>query len=657
MKSLRSKLLGMVLPILIVSLSTIAWINHSKATEFLEQNFNEKANLQLVNLKKQISTWISVRESVLNTISQSDDVKNGTPESAVPFLKKELDINQEFDYFFVSDEKGNMVTTAGDRANIADRPYFKRAMSGLPAISDVVVAKTTGKKIIVLAMPLETENGERKGVLAGAITTDYLTSVLSDVKLGRTGYAFMVQKDGMVVAHPEKDKILKENVLKGSNQDLISIIKKSQTGQTGSLRYTDKNEAKLSYYTFIPRTSWSLIITAPASEATEQLSYLAKISIATAAGVLIFTCIILILFAARFVRPIRRLSDVTAELAQGNLTVRANVHSEDEVGKLSQNFDKMIENMSDIIETMKTTSTHLEHSSQNMTISSEETKRAAEEVALTIQDLATGSTDIADSVSEVTGEMGAMKHTIDNISEQASCMVGAFTKMSELSREGLKVSGQAVSRMQDVDERIHESAGMMRGLEDKSNEIGGIVTLISSIAEQTNLLALNASIEAARAGEHGKGFAVVAGEVRKLAEQTNQATSQIQTLISDTQKEANRASQSISDGVSTVQEGRTMVEKSGAYFSEMAAMIDEVTELTEAITREIKQVEHNTMVVAESMESIAAITEEASASTEQVGASSEQQAASAQEILNDSHRLKELSIQLHEVVNRFRIHQ
>lgn len=657
MKSLRSKLLGVVLPILIVSLSTIAWINHSKATEFLEQNFNEKANLQLINLKKQISTWISVRESVLSTISQSDDVKNGTSELAIPFLKKELEINQEFDYFFVSDEKGNMVTTSGERANIADRPYFKRAMSGLPAISDVIVAKTTGKKIVVLAMPLETENGERKGVLAGAITTDYLTSVLSDVKLGRTGYAFMVQKDGMVVAHPEKDKILKENVLKGSNQDLISIIKKSQTGQTGSLRYTYENEDKLSYYAFIPRTSWSLIITAPASEATEQLSYLAKISIATAAGVLIFTCIILILLASRFVRPIRRLSEVTAELAQGNLTVRADVHGEDEVGKLSQNFDKMIENMSDIIETMKTTSIHLEHSSQNMTISSEETKRAAEEVALTIQDLATGSTNIADSVSEVTGEMGAMKHTIDNISDQASRMVGAFTKMSTLSKEGLEVSGQAVSRMQDVDERIHQSAGMMRGLEDKSNEIGGIVTLISSIAEQTNLLALNASIEAARAGEHGKGFAVVAGEVRKLAEQTNQATAQIQTLISDTQQEANRASQSIAGGVSTVQEGRSMVEKTGAYFSEMADMIGEVTELTEAIAREIKQVEHNTGVVAESMESIAAITEEASASTEQVGASSQQQAASAQEILNDSHRLKELSIQLQEVVNRFRIHQ
>ncbi|WP_286883441.1 methyl-accepting chemotaxis protein [Aneurinibacillus sp. UBA3580] len=657
MKSLRSKLLGMVLPILIVSLSTIAWINHSKATEFLEQNFNEKANLQLTDLKKQITTWLSVQQSILNTISQADVLKESPPETAISYLKKQLEINQEFDYFFVSDEKGNTLTTNGDRANVAERPYFKQAMSGLSAISDVMVAKTTGKKIVVFAVPLETKTGERKGILAGVITADYITSVISDVKLGKTGYAFMTQKDGTIIAHPKKDKILKENVLENPNQDLVSIIKDSQKGQTGAKRYDYEGVRKIGYYTFIPKTNWSLVITAPAHEATEQLSYLAKISLATVVGVLIFTCIVLILFASRFVRPIRQLSDLTSELAQGNLTVRANVRGEDEVGKLSENFDKMIENMSGIVETMKTTSAHLEQSSQNMTISSEETKRAAEEVALTIQDLATGSTNIADSVSEVTGEMGAMKHTIDNISREASRMVGAFTKMNGLSREGLDASEQAISRMQDVDERIHQSARMMHELEEKSNEIGSIVTLIANIAEQTNLLALNASIEAARAGEHGKGFAVVAGEVRKLAEQTNRATAQIQTLISDTQKEANRASQSITGGVSIVQEGRTMVEKTGSYFSEMAGMIDEVTELARAIAEELKQVEHNAVIVAESMESIAAITEEASASTEQVSASSQQQAASAQEILIDSHRLKELSIQLQEAVNRFRVQQ
>lgn len=658
MKSLRGKLLWMVLPILIVSLSTIAWINHSKATEFLEQNFNEKAELQISNLKKELGTWIAVRESVLNTIAQADILKERPMEEAIPYLKNQLQVNQEFDYFFVGDEKGNTITTDGKRTNVADRPYFKKAISGMTAVSDVMIAKTTGKKIIVFAIPLETKSGERKGVLAGVITADYITSVIaSDVKLGKTGYAFMTQKDGMVIAHPNKDKILKENVLKNGNNDLTYFIRESQSGKTGSHRYNYEGTEKIGYYTFIPRTSWSLVITAPAAEATEQLSYLAKISLATVVGVLIFTCILLILFASRFVRPIRRLSLLTSELAEGNLTVRANVNSEDEVGALSQNFDKMINNICEIVETMKKTSAHLEQSSQNMTISSEETKRASEEVAVTIQDLAAGSSTIADSVSEVTGEMGTMKRTIDSISQETSHMVESFMRMSNLSQEGLEASGQAISRIQEVDERIYESAQMMHGLEEKSNEIGGIVTLIASIAEQTNLLALNASIEAARAGEHGKGFAVVAGEVRKLAEQTNQATAQIQTLITDTQKEANRASQSISSGVATVQEGRTMVEKTGAYFSEMVGMIKEVTQLTEAIAREINQVERNTVTVAESMESIAAITEEASASTEQVSASSQQQAASAQEILNDSHQLKELSIQLQEVVNRFRTEQ
>jgi methyl-accepting chemotaxis protein len=654
-KTLRSKLLGMVLPILIVSLSTIVWLNHSKAMEFLQQNFNEKANLQLTDVKKEISTWLTVHESMLITISQADTLRQGTMEQSVAYLKKQLEIHPEFDYFFVSDERGNTLTTNGDRSNVADRPYFQRAISGLSSISDVILAKTTGKKIVVFAVPMQDKTGKNKGILAGVITADYITSVISDVKLGRTGYAFMTQKDGVIIAHPKKDKILNENVLKGKSADLASIITESQKGKNGSHQYEYEGVEKIGYYTFIPRTSWSLVITAPASEATEQLSYLAKLSFATAAGVLIFTCIVLILFASRFVQPIRRLSDLTTELAQGNLTVRSNVQSRDELGTLSQNFDRMIENMSGIVETMKTTSDHLEQSSQSMALSSEETKRAAEEVAVTIQELAAGSTTIADSVSEVTGEMGVIKGAVDNISREASLMVETFEKMSTLSREGLGVSEQAVYCMQHVDEQIQESAHMMRGLEEKSNEIGSIVTLIASVAEQTNLLALNASIEAARAGEHGKGFAVVAGEVRKLAEQTNKATGQIQTLISDTQREANRASYSIATGVSTVQEGRAMVEKTGAYFVDMAKMIDEVMQLTKSIADEIKQVENNTLAVIGSMEGVSAITEEASASTQQVSAAIQQQTASAQEILNDSHKLKELAGQLQEVVNRFRI--
>lgn len=654
-KSLRSKLLWMVLPILIASLSVIAWINHLKATEFLEQNFNEKAMLQLADLRKEISTWISVRESVLTTIGQSADLKNGTPETALPYLRKLLTINREFDYLFISDLQGNIVTTEGRRSNISDRQYFKEAMQGKSAISDVVLAKTTGKKTVIFAVPIQDQNGIRKGVLGGIITADYLTNITAGAKLGQTGYAFMMQSNGLLVAHPNREKILKENLLQNPNPALVQMAKDSQEGETGWNRYTYEGDDKLGYYTMVPRTHWSLFITAPASEATEQLSYLAKISFATAFGVLLFTCIIIILFASRFVRPIQRLSEVTNELAQGNLTVRANLQREDELGRLSRNFDSMIENMSGIIETMKQTSTHLERSSENMTIASAETKQAAEEVAVTIQEMATGATDIADSVVEVSGEMGMMKGAIDAVSEEAHTMAESFTRMSGLSREGLDSSERAITSMQEVDTNINESYDMMKGLQEKTNEIGSIVTLIASIAEQTNLLALNASIEAARAGEHGKGFAVVADEVRKLAEQTNRATDQIQTLIHDTQREANRAAASIESGVRTVLEGRSMVEATGVHFSEIDSMIAGLTEQTNRIAQELKCVEATSLSVGQAMEHIAAVTEQASASTEEVSASSQQQAASAQEILNDSHRLKELSAQLQDVVNRFRI--
>lgn len=655
MNSIKTKLLVVMIPIICVALVVVSYLNHNKAKEFLEADFEELSYTQLEKIQMGLDNSLRIQIEKLKGFSFSSDLLNGDPIQQKNYIDRIYSELPEYSLIYVADETGKAITSAGTEVDVSDRDYFQKIMAGNETvISDPLISKVDNTAVVVFAVALKDGKGDPIGMLGGTFPIDSLQQLVADVKVGETGYAFIVQNDGLIIGHPDKALVLQSTLQSLNIPELTSAHEKAQNGE-GMARYTFEGVEKFNFYKKLERTDWVVYVTAPVEEATSKLSYLAILSFVTAGVVLIFTIIIIIIFSSRLVRPIQTMSNLTSSVAGGDLTLKVEHQGKDEVGLLGQNFNAMIEAMQTILLKINGVSEHVRKSSATLVESSEETKLSAEQVATAINELATGTADIANSVTSVTDKVQYMAETLTELSRFANEVNQTTLESKDLSGKGELLINEAMKTISEANKQVQETAEIIKLVDKRSSEIGGVINIITSIAEQTNLLALNASIEAARAGDAGRGFAVVAEEVRKLATETSSSAGKIAKMIRETQSESHRAVSSIEQGLNVVEDGMEKVIQSGDAFTKISSNVLEVSDQMTKINTSIQNLDEISAAISEEMGSISAVTEESSAGAEQVSAASEQQAASAVHISKDAIELSKLSRELQEMINQFKM--
>ena len=289
-------------------------------------------------------------------------------------------------------------------------------------------------------------------------------------------------------------------------------------------------------------------------------------------------------------------------------------------------YNEMRVELANLIGEVSSVAGTVSSASQEMASNSEETGRAVTEIASAISDVATGAERQAQMVERA------------NATSTETAQAAAEAR--EVATGGAESASEASVAMAAVSESAGEVTAAIESLAGKSDQIGGIVETITGLADQTNLLALNAAIEAARAGEQGRGFAVVAEEVRKLAEQSQQAAGQISGLIREIQIETGQV-------VSVVAEASTRTEHG-------TAVVQQAREAFEAIDRAVEEMTVKVNAIAESTGEVASVAQQTSASTEQVSAATQQSSASAEELAASAEELSATASTLHTLVARFK---
>jgi methyl-accepting chemotaxis protein len=318
-------------------------------------------------------------------------------------------------------------------------------------------------------------------------------------------------------------------------------------------------------------------------------------------------------------------------------------------------YNKTADRLSETIGLVARTASTVSSSSHEMAATSEEAGKATSEIAHAVGDVAQGAERQVRMVEDARASAEEVARAVAEAADSARITAEAAVEARAVTDEGVSAAEQADQAMRSVRESSAEVTDAIRELAAKSEQIGAIVETITGIAAQTNLLALNAAIEAARAGEQGRGFAVVAEEVRKLAEESQQAAEEISKLIGAMQDETGKAVAVVEDGARRTDDGANVVEQTREAFVRIGTSVEDITKRIEQIAAASEQIAASATSMQDSINEVAAVAEQSSASTQEVSASTEETSASTQQIAASAQELSGTAEDLNRLVAQFRV--
>lgn len=388
---------------------------------------------------------------------------------------------------------------------------------------------------------------------------------------------------------------------------------------------------------------------------TSMTSSLITLNIANVATILVGITLLL-LISKRITNHLRKVIHITSEVANGNLTVDSmDYHGKDEIGQLAYAVNQMKKNIRNILQKVADMSHTVSASSEELTQSANEVKEGSVQASYTMEELASGSESQASSASDLAERMNDFVDKINHSEQSGQDVASNSENVLSLTHDGSTLMRQSVEQMKRIDEIVKDAVHKVEGLDEKSNEISNLVSVIKDIADQTNLLSLNAAIEAARAGEHGKGFAVVADEVRKLSEQVTSSVGEITSIVSTIQTETGVVVTSLSTGYNEVQEGTYQIEKTGENFNIINDSMTDMASKISTISTNLKEVAENSSQMNNLVEEIASVSEESAAGVEEASASAQQTTSSMEEVARNANELAKLADQLNEELKIFKL--
>lgn len=635
-KSIKKTLLGGIIGLAVV-ISVFcgianAIVLYNEARNNMNTRLVENRNAYCLAIEKAINTYRIQVESFAQNEIITDTTKSLEERNKV---MAELAEKNGFMEVTVTDANGK--STSG--ADVSQREYFKQSMAGNTYLSSTLVSTLDGKVIIIISAPIS--SGNQKGIVYAKLDSNTFSKMIEDVSIGKSGYGFIVDKDGKYLAHPDAETVTNQlNYIEKAKEDpsfaqLAGMIKNMTSGNTGMETVMYKGAKQVVSYMSIPETDgWSIAVTAKTSEMLGSFYVSIGITVLLAIFFVLISVIIAFRIANPIVNPIIALVRRIEALAQGDLHSEVpQVQTDDEIGKLSGSFTVTVNKLNDYIQEISYILNSVEQGNctvetrQDYTGDFAAIKAALDKIILNLNSIFTNIKGASDQVASGADQVSSASQALaSGAAEQASTVEelnASITGVAQQSEENVSNVKKATEYVAQADAGIRESNERMQNLNaamgeisQSSEKISSITKVIEDIAFQTNILALNAAIEAARAGSVGKGFAVVADEVRNLAAKSAEAAKQTAELINHS--------------VETVSNGEKLA-------GETAQILMEVAEKAKLADQSIRKIEEASYEQAQSIEQInqglfqvSAVVQTNAATAEESSASSEELAAQAQ---------------------------
>ncbi len=353
--------------------------------------------------------------------------------------------------------------------------------------------------------------------------------------------------------------------------------------------------------------------------------------------------------------PIRKLQTYTKQVMSGDLSKLVTWKGHDEITMLGETFNALVNHLRDVLTETFQSAEMVAASAEQLTVSTDAITKAAKIITGTMRDVASGTESQAQDTQEVAARTATMVQTCVTSSNSAENISILVSNAEKTTADGQSTIDAAICQMQKIREVMQTMVETVTHLEEQSDKVGNIATMITDISSQTNLLALNASIEAARAGEYGKGFAVVADEVRKLSEQSGISAGQIKDFAVQIQHESEMAMGTAQEATMEVGTGMQTVYSAGNSFSQIRSSIQEISHHIYGVSMSMKQILKDTEQAAEVIDNISDTSVNMAAGAQNVTSETEYQLRSMEEIASSAADLSKMAETLQAMSAKFQL--
>ena len=611
--SLKVKLMALFLLIGLVPAIVISLLAYrSTAQQLREEAFGQLG--MFADLTNQgLADYIENREAELKTLAVTRDtyqslniLREVGGDTADPRWQERLEIleslsstaMQEFNYafFFITSDEGKVVFSTHKEmlgVDFSGRDFVQGALAGSTTWSDVFYSDVVYENVQAACAPVRSGGGT--GEIVGTLTLALNQAIIDGAihsgieELGRTADSYMIDAEGLLLSNTMLGEYARDAALQQKiNTPAVAIL--SSPIKSGNYNFYQQEEYK-NYLGNNVFGALSIIKAggAPAGfvveiETAEVLAGVMKMR--NLMLVIAALCAVIIAGAAYFialtiVHPVKKVSDLTLKLAEGDFTVKADVNSRDEIGQMSEHLNRTVQALSETLQLVQEASNNVSHASSEISSGNQDLSQRTEEQASSLE-------EIASTIEEISSSL-----------EASSANAAEADNLAKGTVESVHRGEKAVKDMQQAMEEI------TRG----SQEIAEIISTVNDIAFQTNLLALNAAVEAARAGEQGRGFAVVAAEVRNLAGRAAESAKEIEKRIKDSIVRVDKGNALMNETENVLQEIVADTEKAGDVVGEMAAALRQLAAAEKDIRDAIEELNQVTQQNASLVEEIASSSE------------------------------------------------
>lgn len=633
--SIRFRLLR---AITITIISIIGFISAVVGYELYKRNtalFNEFTAQQFFNVEKSINLLMQKGENVVTMLAShpavrgADDTiynytieaqKSGriythtgkTEQELVTLFKAIEESFSEFQDVYMGTRWGGIATSWSGEDELGydprQRSWYKQAAeaNGAIVITPVYIA-TDGTPVVAVAKAIKDGNGTLLGCVGVDINLSDLTSFISSVKIGNTGYCMLVQDDGMILADAAHSAFISKNL-----SDVDAAFAKITQKKEGSVFITLDGKQREAYIFPFPELRWKLIVIVEQREILSLFYALVRIMILIGLLMFVIYFTLAIIAARALKRYFARLESMFEKIAAGDLTDRVAVKRNNEIGRLMTNLNMAIEHTHTMLTVLKEEADKMTAIGSDLSSNMEETAAAVKQIssnATTVKEKAlmqaAGVTETAAAGEQIQGKLNLLVEGIARQSESITQSSALITRTAENMLRINKILSQndeliktVYGQMKAGTDGARAANEFVKKIAERSEALLEASQVIQNIASQTNLLAMNAAIEAAHAGESGKGFAVVADEIRKLAEESNMQGKQIGAVIKES-----------TEIIAQVSEAGIQAEKT---FTDVYGLISNISEKEDSIVDLMREQEENGTQVLSAIETINKVTKDVS---------------------------------------------